>query len=291
MEHAETEYVYEPFADTEEYMNVNRNIIREWIDTLVAAGCRGVDSLLDLGSGVGTMVQLFMENLPRGWAQPSVVCVDMCEQALEQAQRRLGPSVRHLEVIACPVEKLELPQTFDAAMWGNGIHYLDESNLLTAMRRIHGALKEGGWFFFNSAFTAESRPAETMPFYRAQIAKAIRYLKSVGAQREKSETAPQSSRFLPTGYYEAALKEVGFAVRTVRSSMVRLYQTAWEHISGFAQYAAGALHGYRDDLAAEAMRRAVEPAIQEYGRRDEGDRPFVPRGWTSVIARRVNDGG
>lgn len=287
MKNSETDYVYEPFADTEEYRDINRTIIREWIDTIAAAGQTGVNSLLDLGSGVGTMVQLFLENLPSGWPQPNVVCVDMSDQALEQAQRRLRPSVHHLELIASPVEELELPEgRFDVAIWGNGIHYLDESHQLTAMRNIHHALKKGGWFFFNSAFTAESRSPETMPFYRAQVAKAIRYLKSIGAQREKRETAPQSSRFLPAAHYEAALTEVGFAVQAMHSSVARLYQTAWEYISGFAQYAAGALHGYRGDVAAEAMRRAVGPAIEEYGQRDEDNRPFVPRGWLFGVARR-----
>jgi ubiquinone/menaquinone biosynthesis C-methylase UbiE len=285
MDQTETKYVYEPFADTEEYQNINRRIVREWIDALVAAGYRGINSLLDLGSGVGTMVQLFLENLPRGWSQPDVVCVDMSGEALEQARRRLAPRVSHLEVIASPVEELELTRTFDIAMWGNGIHYLNESNLTLAMRKIRGALSEGGWFFFNSAFTEESRPPETMPFYRAQVGKAIRYLKSIGARREKQESAPQSSRFLPVAHYEAALRDVGFAVQAMRSSVIGLYQTAWEHISGFAQYAAGALHGYRGDVAAEAMKQAVGPAIEEYGQRDEQNRPFVPRGWVSGIAR------
>ena len=284
-EYTEAEYVYEPFADTIEYKDVNRRIVREWIDALVAAGHEGISSLLDLGSGVGTMVQLFLENLPRGWPQPAVVCVDMNGQALEQARRRLAPQVRELETITSPVETLEFSRTFDAVVWGNGIHYLDESNLVAAMRKVYGSLREGGWFFFNSAFTQESRSHETLPFYRAQIGKAIRYLKSIGAEREKDD-APQSSRFLPAAHYEAALREAGFAVQSMGSTVVRLYQTAWEHISGFAQYAAGALHGYRVDLAAQAMRHAVGPAIQEYGQRDENDRPFVPRGWISGVARR-----
>lgn len=286
MSNQQPDYVYEPFADTPEYMDVNRRIIREWIDALVAAGSRGVNSLLDLGSGVGTMVQLFLENLPRGWPQPAVTCVDMSDEALEHARRRLEPSVRKLEVITSPVEQLELSRTFDVAMWGNGIHYLDESQLRVAMEKVRDALEDGGWFFFNTAFTEESRPPETLPFYRAQVQRAMRYLKSIGAKREKHDTAPQSSRFLPARHYEAVLEEVGFAVESMHSTAVRLYQTAWEHISGFAQYASGALHGYPGNLAGEAMREAVEPVIKEYGERDEANRPFVIRRWLSGVARR-----
>lgn len=285
MDASGTEYVYEPFADTPEYLDVNRSIVREWIGRLVEVGSNGVNSLLDLGSGVGTMVQLFLENLPRSWPQPSVTCVDMSGEALEHAKRRLSPTVRDLDVITSPVEQLSLSRSFDVAMWGNGIHYLNESQLTTALGKVRAALKEGGWFFFNSAFTEESRPPETLPFYRAQIQRAMRYLKSIGAKREKTEVAPQSSRFLPAKHYEAVLREVGFAVESMRTTAVRLYQTAWEHISGFAQYAAGALHGYPGSLAGEAMRRAVKPVIEEYGERDEANRPFVVRRWVFGIAR------
>jgi SAM-dependent methyltransferase len=286
MSRSEPGYVYEPFADTPEYIAVNRSIVREWIDELVAAGTRGVNSLLDLGSGVGTMVQLFLESLPRGWPQPAVTCVDMSGEALEHAKRRLAPSVRQLEVITSPVEELELSRRFDVVMWGNGIHYLDESQLLIAMRNVRDALNDGGWFFFDTAFTEESRPSDTMPFYRAQIQRAMRFLRSIGVEREKQKAAPQSSRFLPAEHYEAALKEVGLAVESMRLTAVRLYQTAWEHISGFVQYASGALHGYPAELAGEAMREAVEPAIEEHGRRDEENRPFVIRRWLSGVARR-----
>ncbi|MFW5685701.1 MAG: class I SAM-dependent methyltransferase [Spirochaetota bacterium] len=281
----EPDYVYEPFADTPEYLDVNRSIIREWIDALVAAGSKGVSSLLDLGSGVGTMVQLFVQNLPREWPQPSVTCVDLCGEALEHAKRRLAPLVRSLRVMKSPVEKLETARTYDVAMWGNGIHYLEESQLRIAMTKVRDALKDGGWFFFNSAFTEESRPAETMPFYRAQIHRAMRHLRSLGVEREKRRAAPESSRFLPAQHYEAVLKDVGFAVEAMQTTAVRLYQTAWEHISGFAQYASGALHGYPADLAGAAMRESVGPAIEEYGQRDEENRPFISRRWLSGIAR------
>jgi len=281
-----SEYVYEPFAESEEYKEVNRSIIGTWIDAIAAAGSRGVSTLLDLGSGVGTMVQLFLERLPHGWAQPAVVCVDMSDQALEQARSRLNQSVQDLRVIAGRIEEVEMDvNAFDVAIWGNGIHYLDEAAQLTALEKVRDSLKDGGWFFFDTAFTAESRPPETIPFYRAQVAKAIRYLKSIGAKRAAHEAAPESSRFLSASYYADLMRRVGLTTQTMRSVAVRLYQTAWEHISGFAQYAAGALHGYREDLAATAMRQAVAPAIEEYGLRDEHNRPFVPRAWLAGAAR------
>ena len=58
------EFVYEPFADTEEYRLVNCGLIRIWIGFLVERGNHGVDRLLDISTGVGTMAELFLDNVP-----------------------------------------------------------------------------------------------------------------------------------------------------------------------------------------------------------------------------------
>ncbi|MCH7705592.1 MAG: hypothetical protein IIB33_00925 [Chloroflexi bacterium] len=63
----DTEFVFEPFASTTEYRTVNTTIVRDWIDTMVQMGSRGVERLLDIATGVGTMVQLFLDNLPKQW--------------------------------------------------------------------------------------------------------------------------------------------------------------------------------------------------------------------------------
>ena len=282
----EAEYVYEPFAETEDYKSVNREIVRSWIDTMKREGTRQVSALVDVACGVGTMARLFLENLPSGWSRPEVTLVDMSAQAIDQATARVAPYVTRLDSICGRIQDVELPaDRYDVVLWGNGIHYLDEQEQLTALARLRPALREGGWLLFNSAFTEESRPAETIPFYRAQIAKAVRYLQSIGVRREREEAPPSSSRFLPADHYAEVLKRVGFTVQEIHSVAARLYQTAWEHISGFAQYASGALHGYREDAAAQAMRLAVGPAIEQYGTRDQDDRPYVQRNWLAAMAR------
>lgn len=281
-----SEYVYEPFADSPEYRAVNQEIIRRWIKMITDAGTKQIDRLLDLATGVGTMVDVFLENLPKGWAQPKVYCVDLSESALEQSRRRLADKVEDLELKQCRIEELDLPEnSVDVAMWGNGIHYLDEETQEKALTRIHRVLRPGGWFFFNSAFYAESRPEETLPFYRAQIAKAVRRLKTLGVGRNSKEGRVEASNFLDQAHYQNLLKQTGFAVHEMKKVAARLYKSAWESISGFSQYAAGALHGYPVDVAAEVLSEAVGPSLEEHGVRDEEGRLYIPRNWLSAAAR------
>ena len=58
----QTEFVYEPFADTEEYRDVNTDIVRGWIDSMVEKGNKEIDRLLDIATGIGTMVHIFVEK-------------------------------------------------------------------------------------------------------------------------------------------------------------------------------------------------------------------------------------
>ena len=282
----QTHFLYEPFAETEEYRAVNGEIVARWLEVMREHGAKGVERLLDIATGVGTMVQLFLEHLPRSWSRPAVVCLDMSEQALEQTSGRLRAIVPCLELVHASAEHLDLPQhSVDVAVWGNGIHYLDPDGQERALRGIRRVVKPGGWFVFNTAFYAGSRPPDTVPFYRAQVRRAVEYLRIWGVPRQGREARPEASGFLPCAHYEELLQRLGFALVEVRETAARIYRNAWEHISGFQQYAAGALHGYDPEAAAAAMRKAVQPALEEHGARDESGTPYVLRHWLGFIAR------
>jgi len=289
MGNEQSDYDYEPFAATEEYKMVNQTIVRRWVDALVHSGTRPAQKVLDLATGVGTMVELFLDYLPREWAQPEVICLDQDEGALAQAKENLGSKVKNLRLLHSTVEEMDLPQnSVDVVIWGNGIHYLNEAAQQSALRNIRKTLKADGWFFFNSAFCFESRPPETIPFYRAQIRKAVGYLRARGIMREDKDARPAAGNFLPESHYQGLLQRAGFSVEEMKDVEVRVHKTALEHISGFTQYAAGALHGYRPDAAAEAMRETVAPALEEHGVRDENNELYIPRNWMEVIARVLN---
>ena len=286
MEESTEKYDYEPFADTDEYRKVNGDITRMWIATMVDRGMKSLDRFLDIATGAGTMAQLFFDMLPENLKQSAVLCLDQSAGALKLAKRRLEKEVGRITLINSPIQELDLPsESVDVAIWGNGIHYLDEKEHLESLRKIREVLKPGGWLFFNTSFYEEGRPAETIPFYRTQVKNAVQFLKQNGIKREKIERKAEAAKFHPRSYYEELVKNVGFDLVEAREFAADLSKDAWEHISSFQQYAAGALHGYPNEAASDAMKNAVEPAILLHGEVSEDGTHFVTRNWLAISAR------
>lgn len=280
------EYGYEIFAETEEYLRINEMIVGKWVSRMREAGMRDMERVLDLATGVGTMIQLLLNTLESGERPREIVCVDMSAQALQLAEQNLKGHVASLKLVHAPLQELSLePESVDAAFWGNGIHYLNPEEQEAACRNVRRTVRRNGWFFLNSAFYEESRPAGTFAFYRSQIAEAVRSLRSRGIVRDRNRPHPESANFLPLAYYQNLLERTGFAVEEVEQFEGRFNQSALEKISGFSQYAAGALHGFPAEAAAQAMEEAVAPSLESYGLRDARNLPYIPRCWFSLVAR------
>lgn len=280
------EYGYEVFADTEEYLNVNKTIVGTWVTRMRENRISGVERVLDLATGVGTMITLMLNELSGRERPREVVCVDMSDKALELAGLNLKRHVEVLTLVHSPLQSLALePESVDAAVWGNGIHYLSADEQKTACMNIRRTVRKRGWFFFNSAFYEEARPSKTLAFYRSQIGGAVRYLRSRGVTRDRNRKHPDSANFLPLAHYRSLLEQCGFEVERMEQVEARIYRATLEKISGFSQYASGALHGYPPGEAAAAMREAVPSSLEEYGMRDERNEPYIPRNWLSAIAR------
>ncbi|MCF7875522.1 class I SAM-dependent methyltransferase [Candidatus Bipolaricaulota bacterium] len=283
---SETEYNFEPFANTEDYRKINRKIIVTWIAAMVDSGVERVTRLLDIATGIGTMVQLFVEEMPDGWEEPEVICLDKSEGALEVARSKLENIVGSLSSIHSPIQVMEVPgEKVNVVLWGNGIHNLSEKDQVKAVNRIRDSLKEGGWFFFNSAFYEGARPEGTKSFYRYKVKKAVKYLREKGVERKRGEDRAEASKFLPRSHYREIVKKAGLKVHEMDELTAPLYQEAWEYISGFKNYALGALHGYPAEEAQEALRQAVAPALEKYGVEDENGELYVPRKWLRVSTR------
>lgn len=282
----EEEYNFEPFADTKEYKDVNRRIIVSWIASIVDAGAEKVERLLDIATGIGTMVQLFVEELPSDWEQPEVICLDKSGGALEQAKRKLNSAVRSLSSMHAPVQEMEvLEDKANVALWGNGIHNLSEKDQLEAVTRIARSLEKDGWFFFNTAFYEGARPEGTKSFYRYKVKRAVKLLREKGIERSRGDSRAEASKFLSESHYRELVERAGLSVHEVEELTAPLYREAWEYISGFKNYALGALHGYPVEEAQAALKNAVAPALKKYGIEDEEGELYVPRKWLRVSSR------
>lgn len=285
MQDTKKTFDFEPFADTSEYLRVNSEIVRCWVELIMQRGVKGIDCLLDIATGAGTMVELFIEQLPEHWNPSVVKCLDQSIEALSLVQKRLAKKALKLILVHSPAEEMTIPErSIDLAVWGNGIHYLSEEAQRRCVMLIKKALKPGGLFFFNTSFYDGARPSETLVFYRAQIKKAVEFLRSGGIQRSHAEPRPEASKFLSKSYYEQLVVEASFKLEEVNEVTVNIYRKAWEHISSFHQYAAGALHGYPIEEASIAMKNAVSPVLEQYGKKDELGIPYIPRNWLAISA-------
>jgi ubiquinone/menaquinone biosynthesis C-methylase UbiE len=281
----DVEYNYEPFADTEEYKKVNTDCIHSWVEIMRRKGVSGIEALLDVATGAGTMVQIVFDNLPDSWKTAAVMCLDQSSEALKLAHSRLEKTVDRLKMVHSSIEDMTIPdQSVDIAVWGNGIHYLSEHDQLDSIKRIKRALKPGGLLFFNTAFYEEARPTDTLPFYRTQVKNAVHYLRERGVKRQKSDVKTEAAKFLPKSYYEELVEKAGFKLVEASEFTLEMHREAWEYISAFQQYAAGALRGYPINEAIEAMRGSVEPALEQHGRPDRDGELFIPRKWLAISA-------
>jgi ubiquinone/menaquinone biosynthesis C-methylase UbiE len=263
---------------------VNDAIVRDWVATINGGNGQKIGSLLDVATGAGTMLKLLLKYLPD--QHPRIICLDEDGDALTRVKSEVAPQFPDATFLRSSVEELELPaESVQVAVWGNGIHYLRTEGQERALLGIRNALTKGGWLLFNTAFYAESRPPETRSFYRGQIRSALRQLSALGIRRETREARPPASEYQSISHYEQLLARTGFELQAKKQVAVRIYQTAMEQISGFYQYAAGALHGYRAETAADALREAVGPNIEKHGQRDEHDRPYILRNWLAIAAR------
>ena len=136
---------YEVFAQTAKYREVNETIERNRVTKMHGQGSRTVQRGLDLATGVGTMIELLLDTLP-GWAKPVVVdCIDMNANALDLAAMHLKTRVLNLRLVHARLQDLSPEvESVDAAIWGNGVHYLSAEEQRAACRNIRRTIKKPG---------------------------------------------------------------------------------------------------------------------------------------------------
>lgn len=297
-------FTFEAFAKTEEYRNVNTEIIRRWLELLQNSGSSELYWLLDVAAGTGLMSEIFLENLPENWPKPAVMFLDKSRDALDLAAKKFVKILPHYSTALASIESITFPPRirFDVVLWGNAIHYLTRADQALCIKKICEALKPQGWLFFNTAFYSGARPDNTLPFYRAQVSKAVRVLSEKGLRRENRGKKSEAANFLSKKYYEALVADNGFELVENAEFEARLDQDGWEAISSFDEYVIGALPGYplaNDErtfgfgsqenlaLAREAMKNAVSPALNDWGlTSEETGKLYVPRNWLSIAARK-----
>ncbi|OHA16506.1 MAG: hypothetical protein A3G52_00165 [Candidatus Taylorbacteria bacterium RIFCSPLOWO2_12_FULL_43_20] len=277
---------FEVFARNPKYVDINEQNVKDWLDIMVKHGTLRVSCVLDIASGTGTMVQSFQRKMPATW-QPKWICADASEDVIQQAKDNVGQSSSQMRFIRSEADKLSselnVSEVIDVAVCGNAIHYMTPESQLDTMKGIKNILRPGGWFCFNTTFYGNSRPEETMAFYKEKVKVAMQILKDKGVVRDKDKHKPEASSFLPIEHYTDTARNSGFDIIAVKETLVETDLQFWLDICGYYDYASGALHGFGKEDAADALQASVKRIFEKYAVGLENK--FIPRLWLSVVAR------
>jgi ubiquinone/menaquinone biosynthesis C-methylase UbiE len=237
-------------------------------------------SVVDLACGTGTVSELIAERI-QGSCRSRMIGVDLSSEALCEAARRLKRFTgQAVQLIQARVEELSdlVRQQVDAIFLCNAIHYLQ--NKREVLAAAYRTLRRGGRFAFNTTFFEGSQPPETLGFYRRWMLKTLRNLKERYGESPGRERVEARQQLTPEEY-RSLLGEAGFEIVSEELIPVVVPEEGWLAISGFADFASGALPGILLERAVEALRSALRQTFAEL------ELGGIKRNWLSVVAARV----
>ena len=274
---------YEPFAQEPAYLDLNM----AFVQTLPLSGVR---TYVDLACGTGVVTGLVVDRLHAGGVAPTVLGVDLSAESLRLARAAFAERAEPVAVtfVDGPGDRVPIQDGWaDLVTVGNALHLFDDlAGMLAEVRRVS---RPGAVFAFNSSFYAGTFAAGTESFYTEWMRQAVVRLGAETERRLASGLPPLTRRrgqagtafshpWLTPDRYDDALTAAGFEVTSRRERTVVLGRRELEAIGRYAGLAAVLLSGYPVDVAADALARAVGPAL-EVSRRET-----VERRWLEVVA-------
>lgn len=279
MNPTQIETSYEPFSARPEYRSLNRCFV-ESLDLL--PGPR----VLDMACGTGVLTEEILRRFPSA----TVVGLDVSGASLTLAERSLARWNDRVSLIEASADRVPLPDgSFDAVVMGNAIHNLPDLEKL--LREVHRLLTPQGPFAFSTSFYAGTFEVGTEGFYLLWMKEAFRFiaeedrrLREAGApgiprtrgRRPRSASHP----WLSPDDYRGMLETTGFRVGWWAERVVRLSRESFESVGSYAGLAEVLMSGYPVEIAARALARGVEGALEAMGLET------VPRRWLEMEAFR-----
>ena len=233
--------------------------------------------LLDIAAGTGLMSTIAYEQAHAAGIALQSTLLDFDLPALKIARSEV-PADDADYVVASAVH-LPFNQTYDAVIFANALHLLDEDAKVKSLAEAARVLKPGGFFVMNSTFYGGAYPEDSKPFYSRWIRRSISEINRRLPQRDKSEKV-QAMEWLPAEGYRDLLTYAGFKIVEMRERRVRLSQAAVRAISSYKDFAKGALHATDEDAAQASM------ALQVTVRKTFNDLKmrYLPRNWLEIVA-------
>ena len=251
---------------------LNQSILRDTFGELIGSlNLPNPAKVLDLASGLGSMVKVFREFFTD--LEAEFTCVDLDTSALGVAKAESGSE--NINFISGDVQNLRLSDGgFDLVLFANAIHNIPDK--LKALEEAFRVTKPGGFLFGITTFAEESMPRETFPFYQRATAMGVRKLRELGAAREHGQ---ERMEFLPIEAYHKLLEQAGWVGIVIKTLWRNVYLDVWQAIAKDMDYASGVLRGYPPEQAAKVLPEAMEEALKITGLADSKGEQYIPRLW------------
>jgi len=165
---SEQAQTFEPFANESAYIHLNERMVDRVLRRL---GAMPTIRLLDLAAGTGLLTSIAYERAKDAGVRLLSTLLDLDLPALMQARKEV--TCDSAAYIFGTADHLPLKQTYDAVIFANSLHLLDEDAKAKALKESWRVLRPGGLLAMNTTFYEGAYPEESKPFYSRWIRRAI----------------------------------------------------------------------------------------------------------------------
>ncbi len=271
---------FEPFASHPFYREINKELVYRALSTAdreqpTWATRRVVDIACGTGAISGLVVGYWEEHDKIG----ELIGLDPADSALQRARRAVQS--RFARFVQGAAESLtSLVSAADVVLFGNAIHLLEDKGRVLA--QVRDTLNARGIFAFNSSFYEGAYAEGTQRFYRQWMVRAMQIVRREHPEmRTDRNSKVAAMRWLSADEYRTLLAENGFTILHQEERTAELPLESWTAISGYTDFAEGALPGIPLKVAVPALQKAVREVFEEM------QLTAVPRNWFQVIAQRA----
>jgi ubiquinone/menaquinone biosynthesis C-methylase UbiE len=265
---------FDPFANEVAYIRLNERLVDRVLRRL---GAVSTIRLLDMAAGTGLLTSIAYEKAKAAGVKLISTLLDIDLPALAQARKEVKAD--RASYLYASADHLPLKQAYDAVIFANSLHLLDDHAKVKALRECRRVLRPGGVLAMNTTFYEGAYPEESKPFYSRWIRRAVVEINRRLPQREKGDKV-QAMEWLPADGYNDLIAKAGFKILEIRERRVLLSQAAVRAICAYKEFAKGALHATDEDAAEASL--SLQVTVQQTF--NELKMKYLPRNWLEIVA-------